>query len=255
MSAKDDLNTHNAAQIPTLATPFKDVLPPLSSDEYRALATSIAKDGVLVPIEVDEDGNILDGHHRHSIDPNCPRRLVPGLTEAEKLARVLTSNLNRRNFSPDQKLELRNRQIGLARELRADGKTQGEIAKILEVDQGTVSRWLGQDMQAHKRSNDDRRVKVQQEDREDALRRIDAGEGQAQIAADLGITERHLARIHKDEQKIAAREAEIVALRQAIASGEVKAGDVPYDVVVVDPPWPYGADKYDPRAFFDHSRS
>ena len=233
-----------------LATPFKDVLPPLSSEEYRALSASIAKDGVRVPIDVDEVGNILDGHHRHSIDPGCPRRVVRGLTEAEKLARVLTSNLHRRNFSPDQKAELRKRQIGVAQALRAEGKAQTEIGKVLEVDQGTVSRWLGHNMQAHNVSDKDRRVKVQHEDREDALRRIDAGEAQAQIAADLGITDRHLARIHYDERKRAAREAEIVALREAIASGEVKAGDAPYDVVVVDPPWPYGnADNYNPRGF------
>jgi hypothetical protein len=41
--------------------------PPLDPDTLVALRTSIQRYGVLVPIVVDRDGNILDGHHRHAI--------------------------------------------------------------------------------------------------------------------------------------------------------------------------------------------
>jgi ParB-like chromosome segregation protein Spo0J len=40
------------------------VLPPLSGEDYAALKSDIAVRGVLVPVEYDEEGNILDGHHR-----------------------------------------------------------------------------------------------------------------------------------------------------------------------------------------------
>ena len=40
------------------------VMPPLSPEEYAALKADIATRGVLFPVEYDEDGNILDGHHR-----------------------------------------------------------------------------------------------------------------------------------------------------------------------------------------------
>ena len=42
-------------------------MPPLSPAEHAALRTSIKRHGVLVPIVVDLDGNILDGHHRLAI--------------------------------------------------------------------------------------------------------------------------------------------------------------------------------------------
>jgi ParB-like chromosome segregation protein Spo0J len=40
------------------------ILPPLDEEEFAALKTDIAARGVLVAIEVDEDGNVIDGHHR-----------------------------------------------------------------------------------------------------------------------------------------------------------------------------------------------
>lgn len=40
------------------------LLPELSQDEYEALKADIARRGVQVPVEYDEEGNILDGHHR-----------------------------------------------------------------------------------------------------------------------------------------------------------------------------------------------
>ena len=45
------------------STPYQ-VLPPLSDDEFAALKADIAERGILVPIELDEDGAVLDGHHR-----------------------------------------------------------------------------------------------------------------------------------------------------------------------------------------------
>jgi len=32
--------------------------------EFEALKADIAERGVVVPIDIDEDGEILDGHHR-----------------------------------------------------------------------------------------------------------------------------------------------------------------------------------------------
>ena len=52
---------------------FAELLPPLSTEEKAALRADIkASGGVKVPIVVDEDGNILDGRHRHEIDVDAP---------------------------------------------------------------------------------------------------------------------------------------------------------------------------------------
>lgn len=40
------------------------IMPDLTPDEYAALKADIAARGVLVPIEYDESGHILDGYHR-----------------------------------------------------------------------------------------------------------------------------------------------------------------------------------------------
>ena len=40
------------------------LLPALTDAEYTALKDDIREHGVLVPVEYDELGNILDGHHR-----------------------------------------------------------------------------------------------------------------------------------------------------------------------------------------------
>lgn len=37
----------------------------LSPEEYTMLEKDILERGIQVPIEVDAEGNVLDGHHRH----------------------------------------------------------------------------------------------------------------------------------------------------------------------------------------------
>lgn len=78
-----------------LNTPFAEILPPLSREEYDALAADIDANGVQTPIVIDEDNNILDGHHRYKICPDAPVRTIDGLTHDEKIAYVLRSNLTR----------------------------------------------------------------------------------------------------------------------------------------------------------------
>src|ERR1035438_5176718 len=40
------------------------VFPPHSTVEFERLKRSIAKDGVLVPVVIDQHKNVIDGHHR-----------------------------------------------------------------------------------------------------------------------------------------------------------------------------------------------
>jgi len=42
------------------------LLPSLSPDDYGRLKASIAAKGGLVPVELDEHGDLLDGYHRKS---------------------------------------------------------------------------------------------------------------------------------------------------------------------------------------------
>ena len=81
------------------------VMPALSQDEYEALKADIAKRGVLIPIEVDEEtGEILDGFHRLracqelGIDPPVVARQLG--SEQARIEHALVLNLLRRQVGP-----------------------------------------------------------------------------------------------------------------------------------------------------------
>jgi ParB-like chromosome segregation protein Spo0J len=96
-------------------TPRFQIMPSLSPDDYASLEKSIIEHGVMLPIIVDENDDIIDGHHREQIaqklDIQCPRDVRTGLTDAEKRAMALTLNIDRRHLTQQQKRELLEKSI------------------------------------------------------------------------------------------------------------------------------------------------
>lgn len=87
------------------------LLPELTVDEFAALKADIAKRGVQVPVEYDEDGNVLDGHHRIRACEELgieewPCVIRGDLSEEAKIEHVLSLNLNRRHLTREQRREL-----------------------------------------------------------------------------------------------------------------------------------------------------
>src|SRR5262252_5650622 len=117
----------------------------LEPDAYAALKASIREHGVLVPVEVDEHGVILDGHHRVRAwselraegvaVPDYPRMVRVGLDDAAKRRHVIMLNLYRRHLAAEQRARF-------IAELRADGLTLQAIAAAAGVDKETVRRDL-----------------------------------------------------------------------------------------------------------------
>ena len=74
--------------------------------------------GLQVAIVVDEDGSVIDGHHRKEIADrlgiDCPRRLATGLSETQKRTLALSLNLDRRHLTREQKRSI------VEQSLRAD---------------------------------------------------------------------------------------------------------------------------------------
>ena len=134
--------------------------------------------------------------------------MVAGLSEAGKKAFVLAANFQRRNLSPEQKAELRQTQIAVAKEMKAEGDTQDLIAIRLGVNQSTVARWLTPNMQPHN-MRDDLRLKLSSDDERVIHDRVQAGESQAQVAADYGISQQHASRVVKHEAKRRTRERDL----------------------------------------------
>lgn len=117
------------------------LFPSLDPATESALRSSIRRWGVLQPIIKDQDGNIIDGHHRARIAAeegvDCPIkvRAVVDDAEAQDLARSL--NTDRRHLEPDMR-----RQV--VAELRAEGHSLRAIAGAVGVDPKQVRRDISQ---------------------------------------------------------------------------------------------------------------
>lgn len=115
------------------------LLPALSAEEYAALEASIIAHGVLVPVEYDEAGNIIDGHHRVQVCESLglvdwPRFVRKGLSEAEKRKLARELNVSRRHLSAAQK------QAVIEDQLRDTPSISSRaIAAMVGVDHKTVS--------------------------------------------------------------------------------------------------------------------
>lgn len=124
------------------------VMPDLTPIEYEALKADIAERGVLVPVEVDETGAILDGHHRVRAWQELrgegagladyPRMIRVGLSEEQKRNHARSLNVLRRHLSKDQRDEV-------MRAMAQDGASPDEIAAAVGVHRTTVDRTLSAD--------------------------------------------------------------------------------------------------------------
>ena len=115
------------------------VMPNLTLQDYEALKSDIAKRGVLIPIEYDEHGNVLDGHHRLRVCKELglshwPKFIRKGLSEEEKYQHARQLNLARRHLNQEQKRHL------IQDQLRdTPHRSNRQIAGGLGVDHKTVS--------------------------------------------------------------------------------------------------------------------
>jgi hypothetical protein len=135
------------------------LLPPLSDEDYYRLKDDIARRGVMVPVEVDENGAVIDGHHRKQIADSLGikyRTIVrKGMSESEKRLHAVSLNLARRHLTDAQKVMLgkeiepdvaawaRRRQEELGRAHGdpsatngAKGRTVDEVAKAVGLGSG-----------------------------------------------------------------------------------------------------------------------
>lgn len=108
----------------------------LDAATEAALRASIQRFGVLVPVVKDQDGRILDGHHRSRIaddlDVLYRTDVVQVADEAEAEAIARTLNTDRRHLSIDQRREV-------VADLRKQGHTIRAIAGAVRAPKSTVS--------------------------------------------------------------------------------------------------------------------
>ncbi len=115
------------------------VLPPMPPEQFEALKADIAERGVLVPIDVDEDGHILDGHHRYRACTELgitdfPTLVRPGLSEEDRRIFARKNNVMRRHLTRAQIRAL------IADQLRETPNwANNRVGGMLGVDAKTVA--------------------------------------------------------------------------------------------------------------------
>jgi hypothetical protein len=146
---------------------YASLVPQLSKSEYESLKEDIVQNGVQLPITTNQDGDILDGHHRYKIwvvDWGRPVKEMPKPTVAnfkdklrEKLF-VINVNLKRRHLNDFQQIELalktkpileeiarRNQKAGVKIDTSVSnntkvGRVNKEIGKRVGVGESTVAK-------------------------------------------------------------------------------------------------------------------
>ncbi len=214
------------------------VMPPLSANEYEELKADIQARGVLIPVEYDETGEILDGHHRVQICEELgiiewPRVVRLGLSESGKLTHARQLNLARRHLDREQKRGL------IAQQLRETPELSNrQIAESLGVDHKTVSAQreelisTGEIPQLDKTIGADGRERTTTPERPSAYRYIDPSrEGRKAV--------KESAKAIRTEETEQRRKERIEKIVEISAGNQPIEGIGKYPVIYCDPPWRY----------------
>jgi len=115
------------------------LLPEMSPEQYEALKNDIRDRGVMIPLEYDDNGSLLDGHNRLRACIELGIRDFPKIirhfdTEEEKRYHVRAINANRRQLTREQMRKIIEDQLK-----DAPQKSDRQIASGLGVSNKTVS--------------------------------------------------------------------------------------------------------------------
>lgn len=207
----------------------------LRPEEYAALKADIEKRGVLVPVEADEDGNILDGHNRVAIADTLgkPYKTITRRfkTEGEKREHVIKLNLARRHLDGyrwGQAFKMLAEERGIR---RGKGKGDPHAAESKTATVAVLAEELGV-------SDRTARHRVAQADYYEALPKSD------RKAIDEG--KKTFQEVKKESKKRERRKKRAKRLK-AIADVPPLAKGPRCSVILCDPPWRYDYSPTDSR--------
>lgn len=227
------------------------LLPSLSDTDYARLRADIAERGVLVPVEVDEHGEILDGHHRvriaQELGVDYPTVVRPGMAEHEKRLHAVALNLARRHLTDAQKVLLgRTIEADVAEAMRGKMSAAGAKAapgkpatsdtpfvpeRTTDVTAAKVGLGSGRSYERAKSV-----IEKAEQHAPELVEQMAAGEISVKDAA------RELRQHAKAERVAAIAAVPVAALPQ----------DRTYPVIYADPPWRYEHAPDDTRQIENH---
>lgn len=237
------------------------VMPPLTAEEYNELKTDIAQRGVMVPIEYDEHGNVLDGHHRLQICAELgikdfPKVIRAGMTETEKRTHARKLNMARRQLNREQKQDLIREQLRetpeksnvmIANSLGVTDKTVANQRRIMESTSEIprLEKTVGTDGKERPRQVERKPVTIFNPTRreEKAIKNPEVVERMADTGANVLTAEKQLHREEKAERKAFALVDEMPEDVCRLYNGDIRDGlpiipDNSVDFIITDPPYP-----------------
>lgn len=237
------------------------VMPNLSAEEYAELKADIQLRGVMVPIEFDEKGNVLDGHHRLQICgelgiTDYPKVIRAGMTEQEKYTHARKLNMARRHLTQEQKRGLIREQLKETPE-----KSDRQIAKDLGVSNNTVSlqrktmEHSGELCESHTSTGSDGKTYPRQVERkpvsvfnptareERSMKEPEVVERMAENGVSALTAAKQIQREHKAEKKAFSLEKKIPDGMCKLICADIKSGlnfieNGSVDYIITDPPYP-----------------
>jgi len=257
---------------------YKDMMPFPNTEDYQALKESIEKYGIKIPIVVNDDYEIIDGYSRYYIAreiglEEIPCKVISFKDKFEEQEYIILSNLHRRHLNNAQKAEIGLKLLEIEEERARE--RQKELGQQLGKLGGRGIRKGTEKYEERKRE-----LLEQAEEQEEGGKTLtpmlgegflEEGKGEAIeiVAEKVGIGKETLRKAKKikekaeeDERikkywqeaikgkksinsvyKLIEREEKIKKLEEKIKSLPKLEGK--YQVIVIDPPWPYGT-KYDP---------
>lgn len=217
---------------------FNALIPPLLSEEMKALEVSLESDGCLDSLKVWRNGKgdiLLDGHNRREI---CTRlgisyktESVPGVVSRDSAKTwIIHNQFARRNLAPYQRAELalklerhfaeqakaeQIRKPGVvvqkSAQQKEEGKTRSAIAKVAGVSHDTIAK----------------AKLIGEKASEEAKKKLRTGQ----------------TTINREYKAIVQRERKV---EQVAAIKTMKLPEGRFHVIVVDPPWSYNLRPADP---------
>jgi len=250
-----DTNSMATSVAPKSVTPQYQLLPPLDRVVYAFLKADILTRGILVPIERDDAGVLLDGHHRlraweelraegHAI-PEPVVLIRAGMTEGEKRAHVRAINLHRRHLTGAQRRQLIASQLADTPDV-----SDRVVARRLAVSHSTVATvrrrmgaTTGQINQLERRRGADGKLRRLPSPR--AMLATSESQARSVIAALRTVPLEALGAVSTADDihaasRIVKREGNrALRLERLRDAGPLKVGARRYAVIYADPPWRY----------------
>jgi transcriptional regulator with XRE-family HTH domain len=127
----------------TINQEYANLIPPLSAEEYESLKQSIKQNGLWTPIDVNDQGVVLDGHHRFKacqelgIEPKTVTKHFPDKFHEQIF--VIDSNLKRRHLNNFQRTELALKSKSILEDI-AKKNSLANLKQKKEQQQGNASQ-------------------------------------------------------------------------------------------------------------------